>query len=140
MVVNQWLCEENIDSNLTPFFRVCRLDFYTSFRTRLPRGTLKTKRCLQDAGGGKGDVGAAKRGNAGGGGAQAMKYYLSSKRPNHRAFARSVHLNIRLRIDYGGYWKRSSGKCAQGHRGSFRGGKINSFIIFYYANAVCPRW
>lgn len=60
MVVNRWSCEENIDSNLAVFFFffLCRLDFYTSFRTRLPRGTLKTKRYLQDSSGAGGNVGA----------------------------------------------------------------------------------
>lgn len=57
MVVNRWSCEEIIDSNLSLFFCVCRLDFYTSFRTRLPRGTLKTKRYLQDSSGAGAGVG-----------------------------------------------------------------------------------
>ena len=57
MVVNRCSCEEGIDSNLSLFVGVCvcvcvcRLDFYTSVRTRLPQGTLKTKRYLQGGGG-----------------------------------------------------------------------------------------
>lgn len=52
------------------YFFLCRLDFYTSFRTRLPRGTLKTKRYFQDSGGAGGDIEAGlQRGGGGGGGA-----------------------------------------------------------------------
>lgn len=78
MVVNRWSCEENIDSNLALFF-LCRLDFYTSFRTRLPRGTLKTKRYLQDSSGAGGNIGARLRGGGwgsewqGGGGEQGRE-------------------------------------------------------------------
>lgn len=154
MVVNRCSCEEGIDSNLSLFcvcVCVCRLDFYTSFRTRLPWGTLKTKRYLQGGGGGTKLGLSWKSGGRGGGSGQET----SSSRQDGRAakekffiikVAESLCLPSKHLFEYliENQLLRVLGKViGKIHRrpwGKFVGRKINPIIIFYYTNTASLCW